>query len=487
MFIARPSRAKLNHTVSNEIYGLFTFSPPKMAEKDRAPVDISLVLDHSGSMAYQKLDFVRKSCVKLVELLKDTDTVSVVLFESRVTVLAERVLCTAEGKTKLIGLINQVRDMGGTNLSGGLFKGLEYVAGPKEGVVRKCLLFTDGKANEGELDTTRLARMALEMRNRTGISTFGYGSGYDADLLSALAQNGGTYFIDAPDKILTAFGTEFGGLVSTFGQNVEVFLKPSEGVEIVEVLNDVDVEAKDGGVLVKCDDLLAELPYHVAVKLKVKDRDNAFPRETTLVTAKTKFANLLTAKLDELTASIKVNFVKPSEEDQDDKAVMEEIAIYMVAKAQVEAMKMADMGNYDGAQVFMAACADSVRNISEDASQVAAGTVAFLGQDSYQVGGKHTVGSTYKKMSSRRGGGDERIVPTRMNAKLMSNDQKLYATTFDASAGARPPPPQHWTGAQPFVASPVAPVVPNPTVAGKTGGPVAPGPVTKTRSPSKKW
>lgn len=409
MFSAKPSRAKLDHTKDNEIFALFTFDPPKVAEKDRAPLDLALVLDISGSMFGDKLDYVRKSCVKLIELLKDKDVVSITAFESHVHDIAEPTNCTTEGRRKLIEKVNNLHTIGGTNLSGGLFKGLQYVAGASKtkGTVRKCLLFTDGQANEGEIDPDKLAKMALEVRQGTGISTFGYGHDYNADLLAKLAQNGGTYYIDSPDKILTAFGTELGGLVTTFAQNVEVFLKPGEDVKIAEVLNDLDVDVKDDGtVTVKCDDLLAESPYFVSVKLEVGARGKIFPRDTTLVTATAKYMNLLSAKLEESLASIKVRFVKAADADsEDDKSVMAEAAVFQVAQAQLKAINLANVGDFVGAQSVMRACADSVSVYCSTSANMARGSVQHLvSPEIYRSGGVQHLNSTRSALNKRYGG-----------------------------------------------------------------------------------
>lgn len=447
---AAPSRAKLNHQVENSLFALFTFTPPKMKEVERAPLDLALVLDHSGSMAGQKLDHVRKSCVKLVELLKDTDSVSVVIFENQVTVVAPPTKCTPDGKTELIRRINQVQSAGGTNLSGGLFKGLEFVAGAKEGVVRKCLLFTDGQANDGVTNPEQLAKLALEMRQGTGISTFGYGDGYNADLLAKLAQNGGTYFIDTPDKILTAFGTELGGLISTFGQNVEMRLHPGEDVEIEEVLNDLTVD-EDGGkspgstpstdLIVHCEDLLAEQPYYVAVRLKAKPRANTFPRDVTLVSASVKFMNLLDGKLDEVGAKVAVRFVKPGEEDaKDDDVVMKQIGIFQVAAAQHQAINMMNVGNYVGAGVYMSEVMHRVADYSPDAAKVAAGTVALCSEDAYKGGGHHLLRTSAKAMYSNRGGlQGQTLGGVEMNC-FASPAQSSTASAFTGTPDVAPAP-----------------------------------------------
>lgn len=411
LFNATPSRFKLNHTIDNTLHALFSFAPPKMDEKERAPLNLSLVIDRSGSMAGAKLDYVRKSCVKLIELLKDTDSISIVAFDTEVNLVADVTECTAVNKAALIAKVNGIHSGSSTNLSGGLFQGLALTtvkaAMAKGPVVSRVLLFTDGQQNAGVVDPVKLATMALELRGSVGIATFGYGSDYNASLLQALAQNGGHYYIDSPDKILTAFGTELGALTTTFAQNVEVRLKPGDDVVIEEVLNDLTVSGPDadGHFVVKCDDLMAEQPYQVVVKLTAKKRDNIFPRETTLLTAAAKFMNLALTKQDEAFAALKVQFVNAGEEDaKDDSVVMNEVGVQLVVKAQVASLQRASAGDYDGAVKCMVDVGVAVQDFAPEAFKMANASKGMVEtRTSFMRGGEVQMRATNNVLRSRRG------------------------------------------------------------------------------------
>lgn len=476
IFTARPARVHLAGSQDHDLYGLFSFAPPKIDAKARAPLNLSLILDRSGSMEGEKMDFVRKSVVKLLELLEPTDRVSIILFNDYVHDLAEPTLVTMDARRELIQRVLGVWASGGTNLSGGLLQGLSVTQKhvTSEGVSR-AMLFTDGQANVGVLDTAGIVKIALEMRGSVGISTFGYGDGYNAELLAQLAQNasGGTYYIDSPDRILTAFGTELGGLISTFGQNVEVRLKPNEGVTIVEVLNDVDVSGPDadGHFVVKCEDLLADHPVHLAVRLAVTKRDQIFPRDVSLVHAIARFINLPAAKADEATTALKVRFVKDSEADAtDDKDVMAEVALHRVVAAQAIAIKLANAGDFAQASSVLRCCAEAVEADSADAAAMARGTVNYVSNESvFQRGG----GKQYSYASNN-------VIRTRRSGmKGMS----LGGVQLDSFAS-----PQQTATADLFNAPPapvplIEQVVP-PTVA-PAPEPPKPSSPTKSRSRSK--
>ena len=65
--------------------GLRGFDLPQ--ESDRAPVNLAIVLDRSGSMAGEKLARAREAAIKAIGLLQSGDIVSVVTYDSVVNVV----------------------------------------------------------------------------------------------------------------------------------------------------------------------------------------------------------------------------------------------------------------------------------------------------------------------------------------------------------------------------------------------------------------
>lgn len=406
MFSASPARKALDHTLDHTTHAIFTFAPPAIDAKTRPALNLSIIVDRSGSMS-GRIDTVKQGVKRLISFLGNQDQVSLVVFDDRVDKLAAPTRTDAAGKAALLQQVNSIYIGGSTNLSGGLFAGLSFLKeAPLAGAVARALLFTDGQANQGIVDPIDLARSALEFRNGIGIATFGYGHDYNSKLLTEIAQGGGAYHIDTADKILTAFGVELGGLVATYGQNVEVRLKPAEGVEIVEVLNDATVDdLKDGQFLVHAEDLIAEHKMHIGVKLKVGKRDNVFPRDTTLVHATARFLNTTTRKQEELLVALKVRFTDTAEADKaDDAAVMAEIGALEAIKAQLHAVQLAAAGNYAGAGAYLRSAVMSLGNYAPDSANILSDQIGLVADErQYRKGGEQIIRTSANQ--SRRGAG----------------------------------------------------------------------------------
>ncbi|MFC5648605.1 VWA domain-containing protein [Paenibacillus solisilvae] len=204
---------------------------------DRAPVNIGLVLDRSGSMSGKPLDYSRKACQYVTEQMGQNDLLSMVVFDDEIeTVFApEKVTHKDLMKHKIAAI-----EAGGTtNLSGGLVQGAQLVVSSiQEGMVNRVLLLSDGHANEGITNRGKLARIAKEYRSMgVGISTLGVGSGFDEELMEAIAEGGGGnfYYIEKPVDIPDIFAKELQGVLSVLAQNMRMRLTPSESVAITNL------------------------------------------------------------------------------------------------------------------------------------------------------------------------------------------------------------------------------------------------------------
>jgi hypothetical protein len=147
-----------------------------------------------------------------------------------------------------------------------IFGGVEAPAkhGVEEDAVRSVFLFTDGQANEGVTDETKLVSMVREMadqKHRVRLYTFGFGADHSEELLSKLAEagSGSYYFIEKEDNIATAFADALGGLLSVVAQNVKLTFVPAPGVVVDEVHTSFGTSEEGGGRRsVRIGDLLSE-------------------------------------------------------------------------------------------------------------------------------------------------------------------------------------------------------------------------------------
>ena len=359
--------SKVKHDQDNDIHLVVSLTAPKVDwQKKRPPVCITLVADVSGSMAGDKLEYVKRSMLKLVDNLQPGDYCGLVAFESSIHPVYRPVEMTQAKKDELKAKIGQLRTLGGTNLSGGMLQGLEWANGMDlpNGVVNRIVMFTDGGANEGVARTREeLNRLLTANLGKSSFSAFGYGKDADQELLADLAKVGkGNYaFIKNPDDALSAFAKELGGLLSTYAQNVELLVAPQNGHSILDVVSDVDVTDDSGKVTVKIPDVMGEEVRHLVLHMRLVKQAQALPRDMSVADVSIAYDVLSedgTKSRKEEKLKAKIRFVKAGDEQAKATPDVDAIvALAQLVKAQVEAENRANAGDFTGAQNFMAAFA----------------------------------------------------------------------------------------------------------------------------------
>ena len=205
----------------------------------RTPLNLSLAIDVSGSMAGAPLKHAILAAQRVVDALDSNDTFSVVLYDDTVRTLIEPTRVT--DKDALKGRISSARAGGLTNLSGGWLKAVELVqqhAQPE--VVSRVLLLTDGQANVGITQNNVLIKTA-EQKAESGVTTttLGFGSYFNEDLLIGMARaaGGNFYFIQSADDAADVFTFELQSMKAVAAQNLTVTLQPAAGVSVGQILS----------------------------------------------------------------------------------------------------------------------------------------------------------------------------------------------------------------------------------------------------------
>ena len=186
-FDVRSDRALIRAAGGSRRYAMVSFTAPLAPPKaDRMPINVSFVMDRSGSMAGErKIELVREAVDKAIGMLREDDRFSVVIYDSEIDVLMESTPASAEAKRAARKQLERITARSVTDLGGGWLCGCEQAAMHlNDAVPAKCLLLTDGLANQGITDRGELARHADELRRRGVLtSTFGVGGDFDEVVL----------------------------------------------------------------------------------------------------------------------------------------------------------------------------------------------------------------------------------------------------------------------------------------------------------------
>jgi Ca-activated chloride channel homolog len=260
----------------------------------RPGVDVSLVLDRSGSMAGRKFDLARRAVAHAVRLLKPSDRLGVVAYDHDVATVLECQAATVSARTQALNTLAQIEARGSTNLAEGWLTGARSLGGdgPAPDRVRRVLLLTDGLANQGVVDPTELRDAAVRLRAQgVTTSTFGLGADFDEELLASLATAGGGhfYFIEEPAQIADFLASELGEVLEVVARDVVFEMAAGPGTR-VSVINPLPVEQDGPAIRVRLGDFVAaqEVTLLVAVHVdaradgesasvlcRVRDRDEA--------------------------------------------------------------------------------------------------------------------------------------------------------------------------------------------------------------------
>lgn len=180
--------------------GLQTRSEP---DTERRDVNLTFVIDVSGSMEQDdRIGIVRDSLHTLIDGLRPTDSVAIVVYESDSDVL-QGMTDVGDGE-ELHDAIDDLEAGGSTNMQAGLEDGYE-LAGEAydEDKDNRVILLSDGEANVGVTEHDEmLEELGEDIAEGTMLLTVGVGDSYNQEMLEQLADNGdgwAVYFATATE------------------------------------------------------------------------------------------------------------------------------------------------------------------------------------------------------------------------------------------------------------------------------------------------
>jgi Ca-activated chloride channel homolog len=242
-----------------------------------APLNLCLILDHSGSMNGRPLETVKQATRRIVDSLSPGDRLSVVVFDHRAKVLIPNQII--ENPESIKQEISRLQANGGTAIDEGMRLGIEELAKGKKDSISQAFLLTDGENEHGDND--RCLKLATLAANYSiTLSTLGFGDRWNQDILEKIADAGGGSLshIQKPDEAVNIFSRLFTRIQSVGLTNAHLILSLADQVRLAELKPiaqvvpetiELPVVPEGGQSIIRLGDLMMEAPRVVLANLYI--------------------------------------------------------------------------------------------------------------------------------------------------------------------------------------------------------------------------
>jgi Ca-activated chloride channel family protein len=341
--------------------------------RQRRPLNLSLVIDRSGSMAGEKIDYTRQAAQMLVQNLSANDILSIVLYNDRVEtfMMPEKV----QRKDIISQRIAQIKAGGTTNLSSGWLEGCNLVMQHRDSeYINRVILMSDGLANRGITETARLVNLAQQkLSENISTTTMGLGSDFNEDLLMAMSNAGGGsfYFIESPEVAPLIFREELNGLLNVIGQNLVVSVEPTHPEIAVRQLNAYPQEAAHNSTTFRLGDIYGEEVKALLLELSLPALQGYGSKQ--IARMRYEYDELIGSSTEHrvFEQPITVNLVAPEGAPRlPDPDVSQSILLLEAARARKQAVTAADQGDYNTAAMVLRSAAQVIGSAPISNSQL---------------------------------------------------------------------------------------------------------------------
>lgn len=223
---------------TSDVFATLEVTAVDVPGSSRAPVNLALVIDRSGSMSGAKIEQARRAALRLVDLLDEHDRLAIVHYGSDVRALGG-LFATPDNKARMRRYINSIQDEGGTNIGEGLWAGKNYLASAMSDFrVNRLLLLSDGQPTVGITSASGLANTVAKIRaSGVSVTSLGVGADFNEDLMQRLADvGGGSYgFISDASAMTTMFERDLQQAGTMVARDVTLSFTLPDGIGFREV------------------------------------------------------------------------------------------------------------------------------------------------------------------------------------------------------------------------------------------------------------
>ena len=329
---------------------------------DRAPANVAIVLDRSGSMSGEKIARAKEAAMMAVGMLEPRDVVSVIAYSDFVSVLVPATkVSDAERITRTIG---RIQADGSTALFAGVSKGAAEVRKFLEkNRVNRVILLSDGLANVGPDTPGALGDLGASLK-REGISvtTIGLGLGYNEDLMARLAResDGNHAFVENSQDLVRIFGYEFRDILSVVAREVTIEIECRGGARPIRGVNR-EADVVGSRAYASINELYGGQEKYLLLEVEIPAGDAGERRSVAAVSVS--YADTAARSVDRLESGAAVTFTesRAAAEEKLDRAVMKAVVIQQATDASERAVELRDQGRIEDARKLLLENAELLR------------------------------------------------------------------------------------------------------------------------------
>jgi Ca-activated chloride channel family protein len=324
--------------------------PAIPVEVERPPVNLTLVLDRSGSMSGQKIEKAKEAAITALRRLGSRDLFSMVVYDHTVQTIVHPQ--SASNTEWIESRIRGIYPGGNTALYGAVSQGAAEVRKNLHGsYVHRVVLLSDGLANVGPSTPADLARLgAALIKEGISVTTIGIGTDFNEDLMTQLADrsDGNHYFVESGRDLPRIFAAELGDVLSVAARKVIIEIDCPDGVRPIRIIGR-EGRIRGNKVEIHLNQLYGGQEKYALVEVMVEPgRENATQQ---IANARCSYENALTNKAERSMAVASVRFSKSLEDVRRSasKKVQEELVKNELAEARDEALDLYNAGRKDEA------------------------------------------------------------------------------------------------------------------------------------------
>lgn len=295
----------------------------EITSEDRKDASLVFVIDVSGSMAREdRLELVKKSLRLLVDELRPTDDIAIVVYGSQGRVIMNPTSGERDNREYIMQVIDSLQPEGATNAAEGLVLGYELAEMTiRPNAISRVILLSDGVANVGRTGSDSILDLIDKYVDRgVTLSTVGFGMGNFNDvLMEQLANDGnGNYsYVDTLNEAERIFVQNLTGTLQVIAldSKVQVDFNPdvvrsyrllgyeNRDVADEDFRND-DIDAGEVGA-----------NHSVTALYELKLQDDATDMQATLGTVSIRYEDPDDGEVYEISRDVSVNEFARSFED----------------------------------------------------------------------------------------------------------------------------------------------------------------------------